>query len=91
LIFDKASLRTRVSFTVGIQNLGGHGIYLAPSDIRMGEREPVKDVARTTSRMVQAIAARLTSDDLIAELAKVGLRSRHQRADRPRASLPGAG
>jgi ornithine carbamoyltransferase len=70
LIFDKSSLRTRVSFTAAMQNLGGQAIYLAPSDIRMGEREPVKDVARTISRMVSAVAARLTSDAVIAELAE---------------------
>jgi ornithine carbamoyltransferase len=68
LIFDKASLRTRVSFEVAIRNLGGQATYLAPADIRMGEREPVKDVARTLSRMVQVIAARLSSPALMAEL-----------------------
>lgn len=70
LIFDKSSLRTRVSFEVAMWQLGGQAVYLAPSDIRMGEREPVKDVARTLSRMVQGIAARLTSDAVIAELAQ---------------------
>jgi len=70
LIFDKASLRTRVSFTVAMSNMGGQAIYLAPSDIRMGAREPVKDVARTLARMVSAISARLTSDAIIEELAK---------------------
>jgi len=70
LVFDKASLRTRVSFEAAIWQLGGKAIYLAPSDIRMGEREPVKDVARTLSRMVSGIAARLSSDALLAELAE---------------------
>jgi len=69
LIFDKASLRTRVSFEVAMWQLGGHALYLAPADIRMGEREPVKDVARTLSRMVNAIAARLSSDTLLDDLA----------------------
>ncbi|NIM05191.1 MAG: ornithine carbamoyltransferase [Armatimonadetes bacterium] len=70
LVFDKASLRTRVSFEVAIRNLGGHAIYLAPGDIRMGEREPVKDVARTLSRMVQAVTARISSDAVMEELAQ---------------------
>ena len=70
LIFDKASLRTRVSFETAIRNLGGHPIYLAPADIRLGEREPVKDAARTLSRMVDGIAARLSSDEMMAELAQ---------------------
>ncbi len=69
LIFDKASLRTRVSFEVAIGNLGGRAIYLAPGDIRMGEREPVKDVARTLSGMVDAITARLSSHAMMEELA----------------------
>jgi len=69
LIFDKASLRTRVSFEVAMWQLGGNAIYLSPGDIRMGEREPVKDVARTLSRMVQAITARLSSHQLLEEFA----------------------
>jgi ornithine carbamoyltransferase len=70
LIFDKASLRTRVSFEAAIWNLGGQAVYLAPGDLRMGEREPVKDVARTLSRMVDGIAGRLSSDSIMAELAE---------------------
>lgn len=61
LIFEKPSLRTRVSFEVGIKRLGGNSIYLSPSDIRMGEREAVKDIARNLERWVDCIIARVFS------------------------------
>jgi ornithine carbamoyltransferase len=70
ILFDKSSLRTRVGFEVAINQLGGRGIYLAPADVRLGEREPVKDLARVLGRMVEAIAARLSSHDYIEELAE---------------------
>jgi len=61
MIFDKSSLRTRLGFEVAMAQLGGHGLYLAPADARIGEREPVRDVARVLGRAVDAIAARLHS------------------------------
>jgi ornithine carbamoyltransferase len=69
LLFDKSSLRTRVGFEVAIAQLGGHAIYVAPDDVRLGRREPVRDAARVFGRMVDAIAARLSSHETVAELA----------------------
>ena len=58
LVFQKPSVRTRVSFEVAIRQLGGSAIYLGPEDISLGTREPTKDVARTLARYVSAIVAR---------------------------------
>ena len=52
MIFQKPSLRTRITFETGMAQLGGHAIYLAPQDIGIGERESAKDVARNLSRWV---------------------------------------
>jgi ornithine carbamoyltransferase len=70
MIFEKPSLRTRVSFEAGMTELGGHAIYLGPSDISMGRRESVADIARTLSGMVQGIMARTFSHEAIVELAR---------------------
>jgi len=70
MIFEKPSLRTRVSFETGIFQLGGHGIYLAPSDISLGKRESVADVARTTGRMCDMIMARVFEHEKVADLAE---------------------
>lgn len=69
ILFDKSSLRTRIGFEVAMAQLGGHGVYLAPGDVRLGQRESVKDVAAVLGRTVDAIAARLSSHGTIAELA----------------------
>ena len=58
LIFEKPSLRTRTSFEMAMHRLGGRALYLSDHEVQMGEREPVRDVARVLSRMVQGIAAR---------------------------------
>ncbi|HID32840.1 MAG TPA: ornithine carbamoyltransferase, partial [bacterium (Candidatus Stahlbacteria)] len=70
MIFEKPSLRTRVTFETGIEDLGGHGIYLAPSDIQLGKRESVADVARNLSRWVHLIMARTFSHQTIINLAQ---------------------
>ncbi len=70
LIFEKPSLRTRVSFEVGIRQLGGGAIYLAPSDIQMGKRESVYDVGKTLERMVDGIMIRTFGHDIVLELAR---------------------
>jgi ornithine carbamoyltransferase len=69
MIFEKPSLRTRVTFQTGIQQLGGSGIYLAPEDIRLGARETVGDIACNLSRWVDMIVARTFSHRSLVELA----------------------
>lgn len=59
LYFQKPSLRTRVSFEVGMEHLGGHGMYLSDAEIGMGRRESVPDIARVLSRYTQGIMARV--------------------------------
>lgn len=59
LVFQKPSLRTRVSFTVGISQLGGQAIYLSEAEVGLGTREPVADIARVLSRYVDGIVARV--------------------------------
>ena len=61
LIFQKPSLRTRVSFEVGMAELGGQALYLSPAEVGLGERESPADVARVLSRMVHGIVARTFS------------------------------
>ena len=70
MIFAKPSARTRVSFETGFARMGGHAIYLGPSDIDMGHREPPKDVARVLSRYNDMIMARLFDHSHIVELAQ---------------------
>jgi len=70
MIFEKPSLRTRVSFEVAMAQLGGNCIYLAPTDIGLGTREPVKDVARILGRMCDGIVARTFQHKLVVELAE---------------------
>ena len=69
MIFEKPSLRTRVTFEVGINQLGGHAVFLGPAEIGMGKREAVKDVARNLSRWVDVITARVFSHATLEELA----------------------
>jgi ornithine carbamoyltransferase len=70
MIFQKPSLRTRITFETGMAQMGGHAIYLAPQDIGIGERESVKDVARNLSRWVDLIMIRTFSHDTCVELAR---------------------
>ena len=70
LLFEKPSLRTRVSFEVGIRELGGQCIYLSKDDVGLGEREPVADVARVLDRWVDAIVARVFSHESLELLAQ---------------------
>ena len=69
LIFQKPSNRTRVSFTVGMTQLGGHAVYLGPEEIKMGVRESTKDVARVISRYADGIVARTFKHKDIIEIA----------------------
>ena len=70
LIFEKQSLRTRVTFEVGIVQLGGRAVYLAGSEIGLGTRESVPDVARNLSRWVDGVAARVFSHRTLEQLAE---------------------
>ena len=70
MIFEKPSLRTRVTFETGMYQLGGGAIYLAPGDIQLGKREPSGDVAANLSRWVDLIVARTFSHDSVVELAR---------------------
>ena len=70
LIFEKPSLRTRVSFDVAMQELGGHAIYLNQAEVGLGQREPVADVARVLSRYVDVIAARTYQHETLLDLAR---------------------
>ena len=70
LIFEKPSLRTRVTFEVGIIQLGGRAVYLSGQEIGLGTRESVPDVARNLSRWVDGIAARVYAHDTVDALAR---------------------
>jgi len=70
MIFQKPSLRTRVSFDVAMLQLGGNGLYLSPNEIQLGKRESVADVARVVSRYVDVVMARVFGHADIVELAK---------------------
>lgn len=70
LVFMKPSLRTRVSFEMGMVHLGGYAFYLSPSEIKLGSRESVPDVARVLSSYVDGIMARVFSHDHILQLAE---------------------
>jgi ornithine carbamoyltransferase len=70
LIFEKPSLRTRVSFDVGVQQLGGFSVCLLPNEISLGKREAVRDVARNLERMVQGIMIRTFGHDIVEQMAQ---------------------
>jgi len=70
MIFEKPSLRTRVTFEVGMWELGGHAVYLAPQDVQLGARESVPDVARNLERWVGGIMARTFAHRTVQTLAE---------------------
>jgi len=70
LVFEKPSLRTRMTFQVGMNQLGGHAIYLTQQDIELGGRESIGDVARNLERWVDGIVARTFKHESIVELAQ---------------------
>jgi len=70
MIFQKPSLRTRVSFDMAMRQLGGDALYLSPNEIGLGQRESIADVARVLSGYVDALMARVFAHDHVLELAK---------------------
>jgi ornithine carbamoyltransferase len=70
MIFQKPSLRTRVSFDMAMRHMGGDALYLSPSEIGLGKRESIADVSRVLSGYVQAVMARVFEHGHVLELAK---------------------
>ncbi len=70
MVFEKPSLRTRVSFDAGMAQCGGHSIFIAPSEIGLGTRESVADVARVLGRLCDGIMARVFRHETVQELAR---------------------
>ncbi len=91
MIFQKASTRTRVSFEVGMYQLGGQALFLSASDIQLHRGETIADTARVLSRFVHGIMARVFAHQDILDLAGYALGAGDQRPVRPAPPLPGAG
>ncbi|MBN1449125.1 MAG: ornithine carbamoyltransferase [Bacteroidetes bacterium] len=70
MIFEKPSLRTRTTFDIGIQQLGGYSLYLSPAEINLGKRESVYDVAKNLERMVQGIMIRTFAHQIVIDMAE---------------------
>jgi ornithine carbamoyltransferase len=70
MIFEKSSTRTRVSFEVGMTQLGGHALFLSPNDLQIGRGETVADTARVLSRFVDGILYRAYKNENVRELAR---------------------
>ena len=91
MIFDKQSTRTRVSFDVGMRQLGGETIMLSGQEMQLSREETLADTARVMCRYVDAIMIRILSHADLVELAEGATRAGDQRADAPRPSLPDHG
>ena len=72
MIFTKSSTRTRVSFEVGMKQLGGYALYLNGNDMQLGRGEPIKDTARVLSRYLDGIMIRTFKQSDLEELAEYG-------------------
>ncbi len=71
MLFEKSSTRTRVSFEVGMYQLGGHALFLSSGSTQMGRGEPIKDTARVMSRYVDGVMIRTFSHEAVEELARL--------------------
>ena len=91
MIFERPSTRTRVSFDVGMRELGGETIMLTGAEMQLGRGETLADTARVLSRYVDAIMIRILDPNDLAELARLRHRACDQRAHQAIASLPGDG
>ena len=83
LIFQKPSTRTRVSFEVGVHELGGHAVVLRSEELQLSRGEALRDTALVLSRHVAAIGVRTGADAVLEELAALQLGPGHQHAHRP--------
>jgi ornithine carbamoyltransferase len=72
MLFEKSSTRTRVSFEVGMTQLGGHALFLSSRDIQLGRGEPISDTAQVLSRYVDVIMARTFAHQTVLDLARFG-------------------
>ncbi len=70
MVFQKPSLRTRVSFDMAMRHLGGDALYLSPNEIGLGKREAISDISRVLSRYVEAVMARVFAHEHVLELAR---------------------
>ena len=70
MLFQKPSTRTRVSFEVGMYQLGGHALYLSPNEVGLGKRESAADVARVLARFCDGIMARVFGHEIVTELGE---------------------
>lgn len=70
MVFDKSSTRTRISFEVGIYQLGGHGLFISNRDSQMGRGEPIKDSARVMSRYCEGVMIRTFGQEIVEEFAQ---------------------
>jgi ornithine carbamoyltransferase len=70
MIFEKPSLRTRITFDIGMYQLGGHAVYLSPAEIQLGKRESVYDVAKNLERMADAIMIRTFAHEIAEQMAQ---------------------
>ncbi len=91
MFFEKASLRTRLTFEAGMNTLGGSAMFVDQTQSPLGERESLADMARNVERWVSLIVLRTYAHETITEMAEYARVPGDQCAERSGASLPGAG